>query len=301
MAKVKKRFNRVAARNHSIPADEGMQFLDAVEEGNIALAELFIDKYGPEILEVRARDWMPSGKVSIESNSQTALFYAVDAEMAEMVEMLIGKGADLNARMDEGHTILMLARSNAMTELLLKKGAQLEATNDDGWTALMWPQTPDGLKFLLEHGADVHARDNSGKTAFLRVADGHYVHKDRPPQEHLEVLLDAKSDIEAQDKEGRTALILAAAQSAYADEALDVVAFLLKRGANPDARDNTGKTAAMYARISRPDLDANEAQQKAVAEMLDQETERRAATLRKLIVEGGDTNIAIFKPLQFKK
>lgn len=301
MAKVKKRFNRVAARKHSIPADEGMQFLDAAREGDISTAEVFIDKYGPEILEVIARDWMRSGQVSIHSDSHTALMNAVAADNIAMAEMLIGRGANVNAKMDDGYTVLMLSRGDAMAALLLEKGANLEDTNDRGATVLMWPNTPGDLKFFLSRNANIHARDNEGSTALILVAGGNYVHKDAPPSEHIEILLDAGAEIDAQDNKGRTALIAAAERSAYDDDAMIKVACLLKRGADPDIRDKEGKTAAMLARVPRPDLDAREDQQKAVAALLDEESEKRAESLRKIIVEGGDSSIVVYKPLQFKK
>ncbi|MEZ0226261.1 MAG: ankyrin repeat domain-containing protein [Alphaproteobacteria bacterium] len=298
MAKKKIRFNRVAARNHSVPADEGMQFLDAVEAGDISMAEVFIDKYGPDILEVCEKDWLKPGNTS-QSVTKTALMKAVSEDDIAMAEMLMERGANVNAQMECGYTALMLSKSDKMSGLLLDKGAELEATNDSGGTALMWPHKPDGLRFLVGRGANVHARDKGGKTALILIAGDNYVHsKDAPPTEHIELLLDAGADINAQDDKGRTALIAAAERSAYDDDAMIKVACLLKRGADPDIRSKEGKTAAMLARHPRPDLDAREAQQKAVAELLDEASEKRAEKTHKLITEGGDASIVVYKPLQ---
>jgi ankyrin repeat protein len=299
MAKVKKRFNRVAARYHSIPPDEGMQFLDAVHENDITMAEAFIDKYGVDILEVRPRDWIDPKITSLESDSFTPLMQAVSKSHFDMAEMLIKRGANVNATMDEGFTPLMLGSNNApMATLLLDNGAELEAAGRTGNTALMWPHTPAALKFFIDRKANVHARNIHGKTALMLVAWDNYVHKDAPPSEHINILLDAGSEIDAQDNNGRTALMDAAFRSAYDDDALLKVSTLLQRGANPDIRDKEGNTAAALAKRPRPDLDAQEDQQKAVAELLDRESEKRAENLRRHIVEGGDSSIVIYKPLQ---
>ncbi|TAL40071.1 MAG: hypothetical protein EPN97_01040 [Alphaproteobacteria bacterium] len=301
MDPTKNRFND-ASRKHAIPKGEGMQFLKAAKEGDLETVKTLLDKFGPEIVEIRKSDWINTQEARVlQSETETALMYAAYNNHKDIVELLIEKGADVNARMEEGHTVLMLAHGDDIRALLLKKGAELEGTNDDGWTPLLWPSWPGDLRFLLAQGANVHHRDNDGRTALILIAGDNYVHKEEPPSEHMKILLDAGIDVNVQGNEGETALIVAAARSAYDDDAHLKVKCLLDHGANPDIRDKEGKTAAMHARIPRPDLDAREDQQKAVAELLEQETERRAEKLRKLIVEGGDTNIAIFKPLQFRK
>lgn len=58
----------------------------------------------------------------------------------EVVERLIAKGADVNAKANDGTTALMLATGKENTEtaqLLIKKGADVNAKANDGTTALM--------------------------------------------------------------------------------------------------------------------------------------------------------------------
>ena len=58
------------------------------------------------------------------------------------VETLLSRGAEIEARDDDGQTALMWASASlwdtvAAVETLLDRGAEIEARADDGWTALM--------------------------------------------------------------------------------------------------------------------------------------------------------------------
>ena len=55
-----------------------------------------------------------------------------------------------------------------MVELLLAKGAKIEARDNSGRTPLSWasegPMDPGVVKLLLAKGANIEARDDSGRT-----------------------------------------------------------------------------------------------------------------------------------------
>ena len=67
----------------------------------------------------------------------------------------------------------MLAAAASSTpeivQLLLDKGGELEARNTIGWTPLMfaarYSSTPEIVQLLLEKGADALAKDEEGKKA----------------------------------------------------------------------------------------------------------------------------------------
>jgi ankyrin repeat protein len=91
------------------------------------------------------------------------------------IERLLKKGANIEAKDEDGWTPLIYAARNGHTPtcaLLLEKGADIKAKNDYGWTALMCAAangyTPT-CALLLEKGADLNAKaekgDYKGKTA----------------------------------------------------------------------------------------------------------------------------------------
>ena len=94
----------------------------------------------------------------------------------EVVSFLIEKGADVNAKRDDGWTPLHSAaykRREDTARVLIAAGANVNAKTKWGTTPLhaavsrgyKGPNNEDVVRLLLEKGAEVNARDNSGNTA----------------------------------------------------------------------------------------------------------------------------------------
>ena len=82
----------------------------------------------------------PVARQRYSVNRGTALMIASDNGHIKVVQALLAKGADVNAKSYNGRTALMWASLNGhleMVEALLAKGADVNAKGGDGRTALM--------------------------------------------------------------------------------------------------------------------------------------------------------------------
>lgn len=97
----------------------------------------------------------------------------------EKLNKMIAKGADVNAKMQNGTTVLMIysALSSAeMVKNLIDNGADINAANSKGGTALIaacQKNTKEVITLLLQRGASSYAQTTGGKTAldFLSAND----------------------------------------------------------------------------------------------------------------------------------
>lgn len=164
---------------------------------------------------------------------KTPLMEAVATNNLELVQLLLGAGAQVNARNEYGQTALMELGDEATPELvrtLVTAGARLNLRDKDGDGALLnlarWGKA-DTLRALLEAGAQVNARNNDGETALMLAAAA-------GESEKVKALLAAGADVNRRNKDGRTAL-----KQAQENEHADVVGILLAYGANdePETKD----------------------------------------------------------------
>jgi len=95
---------------------------------------------------------------------------AARAGDAAKVIKLLAKGADVNAKNNDGATSLHYASWNGHTELaeaLIAKGANINAKDSGGDTPLHWASAnghADVTKALIAKGADINAKNNHGRT-----------------------------------------------------------------------------------------------------------------------------------------
>jgi len=181
----------------------------------------------------RQRGGAPKSIKRTREDDNMALIQASIRGDTETVAMLLEKGADVNAKNNDGRTALILASENGRTEIvamLLEKGADVSAKGDYGYTALIWASLmgrTDIVEMLLEKGADVNAKNNGGRTALHWASHG-------GPTEIVAKLLDAGADMNAKTTWGMTALMKA---SDY--ENTEIVKLLIIKGATiPDDRED---------------------------------------------------------------
>lgn len=110
--------------------------------------------------------------VSPDANKYAIHYAASKAASADVIQILIDAGADLEARDAHGATALISAAFNQNAEItnaLIAAGANVAAEDDNGATALHFAALNNGpavLTQLMNAGADIYSVDSNGKTAF---------------------------------------------------------------------------------------------------------------------------------------
>jgi len=191
----------------------------------------------------------------------TPMSVASEHGIHSIMQALLDAGGDAESPNSEGQTLLMAVARTGNTDtasLLLGKGANVNAKeNWGGQTALMWAssqQQPAMVKLLIEHGAEVDARgkdhdwprwitseprnkplDDGGYTPLLYAAREGCL-------ECVSALLDGGADIDMTDLWGQTPLLMATLNLHY-----DTAALLIERGADIKRWDWWGRTALYNA------------------------------------------------------
>jgi len=198
-----------------------------------------------------------------DAKSMTPLYAAVSVGAdREMVDLLLEKGADVNAKDILGTSVLVEAAkiNPAIVGRLLDKGAFFPPAGSESLKALVMNASKNGLvdvlDRLMESGADLFQSDQKGETALHKAAAGgnaeillrlikaglpttaknlygwtplHFA-ADRGRREAVAVLLDHKADINARTTDGFSPYNLAVGSGRS-----DVAADLLAKGADRSA------------------------------------------------------------------
>ncbi|MGL5871737.1 MAG: ankyrin repeat domain-containing protein [Xenococcaceae cyanobacterium] len=201
-----------------------------------------------------------------------------DKHTKELVELLIAKGADINARDKDGRIPLFWAARNhqyEVAELLIAKGVDVNSRDHFGYTSLMWAMSPEEeegrrtlltaklltAELLIAKGANVNARDYSGITSLHQAARNHR-------REVVEFLISKGANVNARDNNGLTPLSSAAGNHNH-----EVIELLIAKGADVNSKDNNGLTPLLWA--------VNEARNNSKSEL---------STVKLLIYQGADVN-----------
>ena len=177
-----------------------------------------------------------------DNNGNTALHMAASWKHAEVVQVLIDAGADVDNRNSDMQTPLHLASSEGtldVVKLLVRAGAGVCVADEEGNTCLMFASREghtEIVRYLLSlPEMDVTQADSGGDTAWEWAQMWDQV-------EILQVLIDAGADL---DKRGGTEMTLLLCASS--DGQLDVVKLLVSSGASVCITDDIGATCVMIA------------------------------------------------------
>jgi ankyrin repeat protein len=172
--------------------------------------------------------------------NQTPLHIAAEGGFLDVIQILLNRNADINARDIRGRTPLL--RAITWTSYWLygdEAGPLLEHEADEGTQNTSHPISPrlalsngsvGATKLLLDNGANVHFRDDNGQTPLHRASDGNHV-------DVMRLLLQHGADVDVQDNGYSTALHLASDLGG-----LEAVRLLLENGANPNIRNDKDQT-----------------------------------------------------------
>jgi ankyrin repeat protein len=226
-------------------ANEITPLIIAITNNHPEVARALIDRGA----DIKAVDWY--GRTALWSAVETRNMDVDNATFAnsidrvpylELIQVLLDKGADVNARTKE---VTPIRRD------FLRITGSLSWVDFTGQTSFVTAALAGDMtvmKLLLKHGADPHIPTYSGTTALMAAAGVNWV-VDQTFDEGQAALLDTVKlcvelgmDINAVNSMGLTALHGAANRGSD-----DIIRYLVEQGARTDAKDAEGRTPVMWA------------------------------------------------------
>jgi ankyrin repeat protein len=161
-----------------------------------------------------------------DSNGNTALHYASGLSRTfELAEILIQKGANVNAINNVGHTPLHSACSNGLIEtakILHSNGAEIDTIDKAGRSVLR--QTIENgetavAEFLIVNGANIHVKDYEGNTAMHLASSKEMINL-------MRLLVEYGADVNEPNLAGQSSLHFACVNSDRRRKAADELLYL---------------------------------------------------------------------------
>ena len=196
-------------------------FVQSAEKGDLKAIQLFLNAG----IDCNA----------LSASGSTALMAASKNGRIDVVNKLLDQKVNVNAQGKQGVTACMLAAENNQIEilkLLLKKNADPDVEDQTGWTALM-KAVYQGNTACVEALA-ARSRQEVNRGLLIAALTGR--------KEIAKILLENGAEVDSRADDGRTPLMLAAGKGDN-----DLIAFLLKAGADPTLTDKAGATAGSLA------------------------------------------------------
>ena len=188
--------------------------------------------------------------INTQYNGRDALHVAIEEGNKEIVELLLGSGAEVNSRRDEGkgittlqHAIRSFKCTVGIITLLLDKRADVNTAGPEEILAINEAVRRSGdkaeslamLSLLIEKGADVNP-DITGNSPLINSI----LHQ-RPDM--TEVLLKNKADVNRPAQNGKYPI-----HFAVENKQIESLKLLLAHGVQKDVKNAEGQTALNYAK-----------------------------------------------------
>ncbi len=179
----------------------------------------------------------------VNKQGLTPLQLAVLSGDAKSASALIDKGADINAKNNQGETVLTIVIQKGKSHkeealALIEKGANVNVTNSQGKTPLMMAiqtESSDISLAILKKDVDVSVKNTQGETALMMAIN-------KMSDEVVLALIAKEVNINATNNQGQSLLMMAI------QKGRDKVALaLIKKGADYNAINSQGDTPLMMA------------------------------------------------------
>ncbi|CAN1123653.1 Protein VAPYRIN [Linum perenne] len=160
-------------------------------------------------LDAVPNEWFTTRKKQVFQDSGIKIMFvgspvldvAISQGRADIVQLLLEFGPNLEFRGPSGSTPLEVAAGMGLTE----NGAAVNGRDQHGWTALhraSFKGKIEAIRALLDKGIDIESKDEDGYTALhCAVEAGH--------SDVIELLVKKKADVEARTNKGVSALQIA--------------------------------------------------------------------------------------------
>ncbi|XP_077867211.1 uncharacterized protein LOC100372378 [Saccoglossus kowalevskii] len=180
-------------------------------------------------------------KDALSTDGSSALHFAAKGGHEDCVTLLIKNGADIDERDNEGRTALHVGAEEGhphIVELLIRSNAEINAETSKEMSPIHLAANNGHttvIKVLILHGCDIDTSNNQNNTALHMAALANQ-------PEVVQQLVDAGCDVNVCNARNQTALHIATETGLTS-----VVESLLIGGANVHVRDKTGRTALHMA------------------------------------------------------
>jgi len=180
-----------------------------------------------------------------DNDGSTMLMEAATSCDKKMVEFLISKGADVNVRYLNKRTLLETLETRSgcpqVKEILISKSGELKAGS---FGRVFYDCDIEVAKTLLPKIKDINERNSQGYTPLFLV-----MYSNEPCKKKIDMaslLLSYGADINAKDNSGMTVLMVAIIQQRLRPDKC-IIEWLLSKGADPNAKDINGASVLTMA------------------------------------------------------